>query len=145
MVARRLVALLLVGWLATIAGAARAESIVLASTTSVQDSGLLERILPAFTAATGIDVRVLAQGTGQALATAARGDADLVLANIQADVLIALAPALPSRLAPGATVILSGLLQQDVPAVLDAYRAVGLSLEARRDQDEWAGLRLRAP
>ena len=44
-------------------------------------SGLLERILPAFTAATGIDVRVLAQGTGQALATAARGDADLVLVH----------------------------------------------------------------
>ena len=81
MVARRLVALLLAGWLAAVAGAARAESIVLASTTSVQDSGLLERILPAFTNATGIDVRVLAQGTGQALATAARGDADLVLVH----------------------------------------------------------------
>ena len=81
MVARRLVALLLAGWLAAVAGAARAESIVLASTTSVQNSGLLERILPAFTNATGIDVRVLAQGTGQALATAARGDADLVLVH----------------------------------------------------------------
>jgi tungstate transport system substrate-binding protein len=78
---RRLVALLIVGWLATVAGGARAESIVLASTTSVQDSGLLEHILPAFTAATGIDVRVLAQGSGQALATAARGDADLVLVH----------------------------------------------------------------
>ena len=81
MAARRLAALLLAGWLAAVAGAVRAESIVLASTTSVQDSGLLERILPAFTAATGIDVRVLAQGTGQALATAARGDADLVLVH----------------------------------------------------------------
>jgi tungstate transport system substrate-binding protein len=81
MLARRLVALLLAGWLAAVAGAAQAESIVLASTTSVQDSGLLERILPAFTAATGINVRVLAQGTGQALATAARGDADLVLVH----------------------------------------------------------------
>jgi len=78
---RRLVAWLIVGWLATVAGGARAESIVLASTTSVQDSGLLEHILPAFTAATGIDVRVLAQGSGQALATAARGDADLVLVH----------------------------------------------------------------
>ena len=44
-------------------------------------SGLLERVLPAFTDATGIAVRVLAQGTGQALATAARGDADLVLVH----------------------------------------------------------------
>jgi tungstate transport system substrate-binding protein len=81
MAARRLIALLLAGWLATVAGGARAESIVVASTTSVQDSGLLEHILPAFTAATGISVRVLAQGTGQALATAARGDADLVLVH----------------------------------------------------------------
>jgi tungstate transport system substrate-binding protein len=81
MVARRLISLLIAGWLAAVAGGARAESIVLASTTSVQDSGLLEHILPAFTAATGIDVRVLAQGSGQALATAARGDADLVLVH----------------------------------------------------------------
>jgi tungstate transport system substrate-binding protein len=57
------------------------QSIVLASTTSVQDSGLLTYILPRFTAETGIDVHVLAQGTGQALATAAHGDADLVLVH----------------------------------------------------------------
>jgi tungstate transport system substrate-binding protein len=69
------------GLLATIAGGARAESIVLASTTSLQDSGLLEHILPAFTRASGIEVRVLAQGSGQALSTAVRGDADLVLVH----------------------------------------------------------------
>lgn len=60
---------------------ARAETIVLASTTSVDNSGLLARILPDFTKATGIEVKVVAQGTGQALATAARGDADLVLVH----------------------------------------------------------------
>lgn len=60
---------------------AKTETIVLASTTSVQDSGLLMHILPQFTAETGIDVRVLAQGTGQALATAAHGDADLLLVH----------------------------------------------------------------
>ena len=60
---------------------AAAETIVLASTTSVQDSGLLVRILPLFTRATGIEVHVIAQGTGQALATAAHGDADLVLVH----------------------------------------------------------------
>jgi tungstate transport system substrate-binding protein len=60
---------------------AKAESILLASTTSVNNSGLLARILPLFTAKTGIEVKVLAQGTGQALATAARGDADLVLVH----------------------------------------------------------------
>ena len=58
-----------------------APAIVLASTTSVQDSGLLGRILPLFTQATGIEVRVVAQGTGQALETARRGDADLVLVH----------------------------------------------------------------
>jgi len=78
---RRFLACLLAAGLATSAKGAAAESIVLASTTSLQDSGLLADILPAFTAATGIEVRVVAQGTGQALATAARGDADLVLAH----------------------------------------------------------------
>ncbi len=58
-----------------------APTIVLASTTSVQDSGLLDRILPRFTQATGIEVRVIAQGTGQALETARRGDADIVLVH----------------------------------------------------------------
>jgi len=61
--------------------AGAAEAIVLASTTSVENSGLLAHILPEFTRQTGISVRVLAQGTGQALATAARGDADLVLVH----------------------------------------------------------------
>lgn len=61
--------------------AVAAPAIVLASTTSVQDSGLLDRILPAFTQATGIEVRVIAQGTGQALETARRGDADIVLVH----------------------------------------------------------------
>jgi ribosomal protein L11 methyltransferase len=69
---------------------------------------------------------------------------DLVLANIQADVLTALAAALTVRLGPGGTLILSGLLQADAPAVLAAYVARGLSVEARRDEDEWAALRLRA-
>ena len=56
-------------------------AIVLASTTSVENSGLLGAILPIFTRDTGIEVRVVAQGTGQALATAAAGNADLVLVH----------------------------------------------------------------
>jgi tungstate transport system substrate-binding protein len=56
-------------------------TIVLASTTSVDNSGLLGAILPQFTKATGITVRVLALGTGQALDTARRGDADIVLVH----------------------------------------------------------------
>jgi tungstate transport system substrate-binding protein len=57
------------------------QSIILASTTSVENSGLLANILPTFTKETGITVHVLAQGTGQALQTAARNDADLVLVH----------------------------------------------------------------
>lgn len=58
-----------------------AADVVLASTTSVDNSGLLGAILPKFTARTGVAVRVLALGTGQALAVTARGDADLVLVH----------------------------------------------------------------
>jgi tungstate transport system substrate-binding protein len=60
---------------------AAGSTIVLASTTSVDNSGLLAAILPAFTRASGIAVRILALGTGQALDTARRGDADLVLVH----------------------------------------------------------------
>jgi len=56
-------------------------TILLASTTSVDNSGLLAAILPEFTKATGVTVRVLALGTGQALDTARRGDADIVLVH----------------------------------------------------------------
>lgn len=66
---------------AAAADAAPGTTIVLASTTSVDNSGLLAAILPAFTKATGISVRVLALGTGQALDTARRGDADIVLVH----------------------------------------------------------------
>ena len=62
-------------------GWAGAQTIVLASTTSVDNSGLLASLLPQFRQASGIVVRVVAQGTGQALDTAARGDADLVLVH----------------------------------------------------------------
>ena len=78
-VARAAVALLLL--LPGVGHADPAESITLASTTSVDNSGLLAAILPIFTKATGISVKVLALGTGQALDTARRGDADLVLVH----------------------------------------------------------------
>src|SRR5262252_8506083 len=63
---------------------AQEKSIVVASTTSPQDSGLFGHILPMFKAQTGIDVRVLAQGTGQALDTGRRGDADVVFVHAKA-------------------------------------------------------------
>src|SRR3954463_5707125 len=60
---------------------AQDKSIVVASTTSTQDSGLFGHILPMFKAKSGIDVKVVAQGTGQALDTARRGDADVVFVH----------------------------------------------------------------
>jgi tungstate transport system substrate-binding protein len=63
---------------------AQDKSIVVASTTSTQDSGLFGHILPLFKAKTGIDVKVVAQGTGQALDTGRRGDADVVFVHAKA-------------------------------------------------------------
>jgi len=60
---------------------AQAQFIVMASTTSTEQSGLFGHLLPIFTKQTGIAVRVVAQGTGQALATARKGDADLVFVH----------------------------------------------------------------
>ena len=60
------------------------QSIVVASTTSTQDSGLFDHILPLFEGKTGIDVKVVAQGTGQALDTGRRGDADVVFVHAKA-------------------------------------------------------------
>lgn len=58
-----------------------ADFITVASTTSTEQSGLFGYILPKFTEKTGIEVRVVAQGTGQALKTAQNGDADVVFVH----------------------------------------------------------------
>jgi tungstate transport system substrate-binding protein len=60
---------------------AQEKSIVVASTTSAQDSGLFEYLLPIFKQKTGITVKVLAQGTGRSLDAARRGDADVVFVH----------------------------------------------------------------
>ncbi len=78
------VAALAVSGLAAGPVAAQDKSIVVASTTSTQDSGLFGHILPMFKAKTGIDVKVVAQGTGQALDTGRRGDADVVFVHAKA-------------------------------------------------------------
>lgn len=70
--------------LGTIAAQAADRFIVVASTTSTENSGLFAHLLPIFTAKTGIEVRVVAQGTGQALRTAANGDADVVFVHARA-------------------------------------------------------------
>ncbi|MFC6687196.1 substrate-binding domain-containing protein [Jhaorihella thermophila] len=82
------------GWLRAVAvaaavmlaGAARAETpfITVQSTTSTQNSGLLDAILPQFTARTGIEVRVVAVGTGHAIRNAMNGDGDVLLVHDKA-------------------------------------------------------------
>lgn len=62
-------------------GAAQERSIVVASTTSTQDSGLFDYLLPIFKQVTGIAVKVIAHGTGLALEAGKRGDADVVFVH----------------------------------------------------------------
>jgi tungstate transport system substrate-binding protein len=63
---------------------AQQKFITVASTTSTEQSGLFKHILPIFEKKAGIDVRVVAQGTGQALDTGRRGDADVVFVHAKA-------------------------------------------------------------
>jgi tungstate transport system substrate-binding protein len=72
----------LLGW----AGSADAQSktVILSTTTSTQDSGLLDVLVPLFERNTGYSVKTISVGTGQALALAARGEADVTLAHAPA-------------------------------------------------------------
>ena len=79
--AHRVLAALAATLLLCAAARAQDRTVVMASTTSTEQSGLFAHLLPAFKQATGIDVRVVALGTGQALDTARRGDADLVFVH----------------------------------------------------------------
>ena len=78
----RLLALLLI--LAAGSAAAQSRTIVLSTTTSTQDSGLLDMLVPRFERQTGYTVKTISVGTGQALALAARGEADVVLVHAPA-------------------------------------------------------------
>ena len=66
---------------AALPASAQLKTIVMASTTSTEQSGLFSHLLPAFKQATGIDIKVVAVGTGQALDMARRGDADVVFVH----------------------------------------------------------------
>lgn len=65
-------------------GAAASTTVILATTTSLQDSGLLDVLVPMFEKRTGLTVKTISVGTGQALALAARGEADVTLAHAPA-------------------------------------------------------------
>ena len=77
----RLLALLAFALLLVASGARAGEFVTVASTTSTQNAGLFDHLLPLFEAETGIEVRVVAVGTGQALRLARNGDADLLLVH----------------------------------------------------------------
>ncbi len=79
-----LLALALIALTATVPARAGERAVTLASTTSTENSGLFAHLLPRFTRATGIDVRVIAVGTGQALRIARNGDADVLLVHHRA-------------------------------------------------------------
>src|SRR5689334_14237669 len=81
MLSRRHVIAIAASLVVAVSAYAQDKSIVVASTTSTEDSGLFRHILPLFKAQTGIDVKVVAQGTGQALDTGRRGDADVVFVH----------------------------------------------------------------
>jgi tungstate transport system substrate-binding protein len=81
MLAPRPLVLCLAALLSIAPATAQERFITLASTTSTEQSGLFAHILPIFRQASGIEVRVVAVGTGQALAIAARGDADALLVH----------------------------------------------------------------
>jgi tungstate transport system substrate-binding protein len=82
---RRAVAgrLVLFGAALALAGAAWGETITMASTTSTEQSGLFGYLLPAYKKATGVDIKVVAVGTGQAIDIARRGDADVLFVHDQ--------------------------------------------------------------
>jgi tungstate transport system substrate-binding protein len=86
MLNRRLILAAAVAAATGLAGPALAQdkSITVSSTTSTTDSGLFNHILPLFKKKTGIDVKVVSQGTGQALDTGRRGDSDVVFVHAKA-------------------------------------------------------------
>ena len=77
----RWVSLLVVGGAVAVGASAQSRVVILSTTTSTQDSGLLDVLVPVFERQTAYTVKTIAVGTGQALALAARGEADVTLAH----------------------------------------------------------------
>jgi ribosomal protein L11 methyltransferase len=85
--------------------------------------------------AAGLDARLFRE----------RGPFDLIVANILAGPLVALAPSIRRLLAPGGTVILSGLVPPQTNRVAAAYRAAGLRFERAEQREEWMTLSFTLP
>ena len=131
---------------ATLAGApssAEERAIVVASTTSTQDSGLFGYLLPLFKTRTGIDVRVIAQGTGQALDTGRRGDADVVFVHAKPQEEKFLAEGFGVKrfdvmyndfVLVGPKTDPAGVKGKDIEAALQAIQAKGAAFVSRGDR-----------
>ena len=157
-------ALLALAWLGTCAAATNVQAqaqaqaqpperfIVMASTTSTEQSGLFPHLLPAFTAATGVKVRVVAVGTGQALDMGRRGDADVLFVHDRAaeDQFVAEGFGLPRRdvmfndfvlIGPAADP--AGARGNDIAAALAKLAAANAAFVSRGDKSGTHAAELR--
>ncbi len=132
---------------------AEEKFIVMASTTSTEQSGLFSQLLPVFTKKTGIAVRVVAQGTGQALATARKGDADILFVHdtVREEKFVADGFGLPRRdvmyndfvvVGPKSDPAKSGG-GQEVTAALTAIAKAGAAFASRGDKSGTHSAELR--
>ena len=131
---------------------AQARFITMASTTSTEQSGLFAHLLPAFKQASGIDVRVVAVGTGQALDTARRGDADVVFVHDTAaeEKFVAEGWSLPRRpvmyndfVLVGPASDLAKVQGKDIAAALKKIAAQGAGFISRGDKSGTHAAELR--
>ena len=122
---------------------ARDRVIVVASTTSTEQSGLFAHLLPRFRQATGIEVRVVALGTGQALDVARRGDADVVFVHdpVAEATFVAEGHGLPRRAVMVGDFVLAGppddpaaARGHDIAAALRRIAAAGAPFVSRGDR-----------
>jgi tungstate transport system substrate-binding protein len=149
----RVMIAVLAGTLFAAAGAgAQERRIVMASTTSTEQSGLFAHLLPEFRKAAGIDVRVVALGTGQALDVGRRGDADIVFVHDQAaeQKFVAEGHGLERKAVMYNDFVLVGPRQDparvkgaDVAAALDKVAAAGAPFVSRGDKSGTHAAELR--
>jgi tungstate transport system substrate-binding protein len=113
---------------------AQERSIVVASTTSTQDSGLFEYLLPLYRQKTGVVVKVIAQGTGQALDTGRRGDADVVFVHAKSAELAFLAEGQGVKRYPVMYNDFVLIGPKSDPAGIKGMQDVGKAIRAIRDK-----------
>jgi tungstate transport system substrate-binding protein len=115
---------------------AQDKSIVVASTTSTQDSGLLEYLLPLYKLKSGVIVKVIAQGTGQALDTGRRGDADVVFVHAKSAELQFLSEGQGVKRFPVMYNDFVLIGPRSDPAGINGIRDVGKAFQAIKDKQQ---------